>query len=110
MSLVLRKFWIVCSIILVLSLPAGATSMGEVEDNIIKKCEAEARNPFTGSRDASAFYYCSLEQLITFKKVMGYYRDFGNRSVLDKIIEKHWSMRYGTSDWPKVLEEYEDKD
>ena len=37
MSLVLRKFWIVCSIILVLSLPAGATSMGEVEDNIIKK-------------------------------------------------------------------------
>jgi hypothetical protein len=84
--------------------------MGEIEDSILKKCEAEARSPFTGSIDSSDFYYCSLEQLIDFNRVMQYYRDINNREVLDKIIEKHWIKRHGTADWRTVLEEYEDKD
>ena len=99
---------LIASIVIVLfASPTGAITYEEIEDNILKKCEKTASfNWLERVPDRSEFYYCSLLQLITFKKIMGHYRDHGG--IINKLMEKYWDKKYNTSNWPQVLDDLEE--
>ena len=101
----MKKFLktVIVSIVLVLlATPVSAITYKQLEDNMIKKCRHQTANLWGNT---SGFYYCSLLQLITFKKVMRYYDE--HRNLINGLINKHWDDKYNTSDWSKVLDELE---
>jgi hypothetical protein len=91
---------------LLLTLPVSAITKMELEDNIIKKCEDNAIYWLNGPYiDTSEVVYCSLLQLITFKKVMRHYTE--HYDIINQIVMKHWDDEYETTNWPTVLDELE---
>lgn len=94
---------IVSIVLVLLAVPGDAVTFEEVENNILKKCEDETANSWGSTNE---FYHCALLQLITFKKVIGHYRE--HSVVISSIINKYWDMEYNTSDWPQVLDDLED--